>query len=70
MHGEVEFFLSRFSINIRSTSPVLVVGCKAVHNNRDRKGENEDAREGTASTNDLPKQGFGIEVVAHGGQGH
>ena len=34
------------------------------------EGEDEDSREGAEAAHQLAKHGLGVEVVAHGGEGH
>ncbi len=50
--------------------PVLVVGGEAVDYNGDGEGEDEDPQEGAQSSRQLPREGGGVELIAHSSQGH
>ena len=62
--------LSFQSIDLCPPEPVLVKDYKAIDNNGDGEGQDEDARESTEPSNHLAPHSLGIEIIAHGSESH
>lgn len=66
LHGSLPLLV----LHLIPPESVLVEDSKAVDNNGDGKGEDEDAGQGTEPPNKFPKQSLGIELISDSCDGH